>query len=448
MVYLWILVFIEIFLFQLSFAGNRKDIMAPSTMMIAVFIFSTLLAMLNVEKWNINFKSKTCFLITFGLVMFVLGDLCIARLYRKKQTIFVNCVGTISIKKWKMTFIILIDILILLLVYKEVIRIANTGTSFSNLYYAYRQISHLTKKDPEQYMNGIVIQMTKIVISSAFICGFVFVYNLVLCKQKIVSNFKYIFPGIIMSVMTLATGNRTNILRLFICLLLCSYILLQYRANWSMKVSRKFVKILAVSLFILFALFSMSQVLLGRSGSAQMKEIIFNYAGAPIQLLNLYVDNPPEANILWGQETFQAIWALFDRYGIINSNVSAFQEFRSLEAGNIGNVYTFFRVYYQDFGIIGMGFASFLTAIIFSWIYNYNLKSAYLNYKVVMQMIVYGYLYYLIAISSVSNCIGNYLSIGTVMLFFVFVGMFYFFFGLELLRDKYGKKIIFKIVKE
>ena len=436
---LWLLLFLEILLFLLSFIFNEHDIMSPSCMIMLVFIFSTVVATLNGENWNIDYGLKTVGIIISGLSVFVITDICIADYYKnyKRNQIIDNTINATVIDTAKMIFTIILDMLILYFVYKEVIRIAGTGSGFTNMFYAYRQIVNSTSRTAEQFMNGFVVQCMKYVIGSGFICGVIFVKNVFVCKERLSKNIIYIVPGMIMSIMTFVTGNRTNILRLFVALLISTYILMQYKTNWSIRISWKYIKILACSLVVVFCFFSFSQVILGRSGATTVMDIISNYAGASIQLFNLYLENPARSNLVWGEETFQGIWSLLYKSGISVINVSAFSEFRNLNSMNIGNVYTFFRKFYHDFGFFGMIIMTMLIAVFFSRTYNYHIKCHTFNYKQIYKITLYGYLYYIIVIASVDNILPNYLSIGTLVQIMVFWFIYIFYFRVRIV---YGKK--------
>ena len=106
--------------------------------------------------------------------------------------------------------------------------------------------------------------------------------------------------------MTLITGVRTNILRLFVFCLICGYILFQYKRNWRGLVLNRFLRIAVISVLGILILFSSLQGFLGRDtgGSTDKLTVVSNYVGAPVVHFGQYIQNPPPPNQVFGQETF------------------------------------------------------------------------------------------------------------------------------------------------
>jgi len=319
------------------------------------------------------------------------------------------------------------------LVYLEVKRIAETNSWFTNIFYAYRIISsHSIEKTTEQYMNVFVLQSMKIVIVSGFFFAYIFINNVFICKKKLKENFLNLIPPILLCIMTLISGVRTNILRLCIFCLVCGYILLQYKKNWEIKTSWKFIKILAIVCILVLGLFSISQAFLGRTGSTKIFDVISNYAGAPIQHFNQYIQSPPPKNEIFGQETFTGIWNFLNKIGLINQFYSAHEEYRFLDSNNYGNVYTLFRRFIQDFNIFGMCIMTILLSFFISFIYNGYIRDKKINYKRMLIIIEYGYLFPIVAMSSIDNFVHDYFNVSTVLMFILLHIMYWFLFKVKI----------------
>lgn len=419
---IWLLLIIEIILFVIFFYLNHQDIMAPSSMMCIVFIFSTFLAILNGNKWNIDYSMQSTLLVVTGLSVYGIIDIITKNVFGKHKKIYCTTETSkiISIDLWKSLAIIILDVLIVYLVFREVIRITSTITGFSNIFYAYRIItSHSDDRTAEQYMNGIVNQLVKIVLASGFIYLFIFVNNVLVNKEKLKKNLLYLVPPVLMSIMTLITGVRTNVLRLLISGLIEWYILLQMKKGWKIKTSWKFIRILALSAAFILWGFSILQSVLGRIGTTDPFGVISNYAGAPIQFFDMYIKDPPSSNIIFGQETFSGLLNSLYKIGILPQNYSVHEEYRYLTTKDWGNVYTIFRRFVQDFGIGGMLVSMSVLSAFFSFLYNRKIKWNNLTYKRMITIIEYGYLYYIVALSSVDNLVHDYINIGTVVFIIV-----------------------------
>lgn len=439
MFYLLMLLIVEILIFCFVFTFNKQDIMAPSVIVSLVFIFSTFVALLNVKKWNIDYSFEAFAILSLGLSLFGIQDVFIAKLFKNKKRTN-NYIASIHIEQWKLYLIVIIDAIIVISVFFEVRRIASTNSWFTNIFYAYRTItSHSNDLSPDQYMNNIVQQAMKIVIVSGFLCAFFFINNVFICKKKIRNNILYLVPPILLCVQTLFTGVRTNILRLCVFCLVSGYILLQYKKNWSIKTFWKFIWILFFTFIVILILFGILQSVLGRvGGSTDTLSVISNYAGASIMHFNQYIQDPPPVNEVFGQETLGGVWNFLYSLGLIDTSYSTFLEYRYITSNDYGNVYTIFRRFLQDFGVVGMAIMTLIISTIFSLIYNKKIKNCQMSYKRYKIIIGYGYLFYIVALSSIDNFLHDYLSMGTLLLYIILQLMLWF-----LLKVKISSGFIF-----
>lgn len=435
MTYLVLLFLLEILCFLIFFMLNKQDIMAPSVMVVIVFLFSTFIAMLNVNNWNIEFSFNAMFLLTLGIILFGVTDIIVHNLKMQidRTMSHPETVKTIWIEPWKIKIIIIIDFIIVVFVYREVRRIAGTDTWFSNIYYAYRMIvSHSDRRTANQYMNGLISQSMKFVIVSGFLYAYIFIHNVHVCKSKVRSNLLYVIPPIMLSIMTLMTGVRTNVLRLCIACLVYAYILLQYKSNWRIKTSWRFIQILAIASVVILISFGALQSFLGRRGSTDIFTVISVYAGGPIQQFNQYIQDKPIANQVFGQSTFVGIWNFLNKLGFIEEVYSVHAEFRKLDDMNMGNVYTIFRKFIQDFGILGMCFMTVALSAILSVFYNFKIKRQNLSYKRIILIVEYGYLYYIVTMASIDNVVHDYINIGTCLMVIILHIMCWFLFKFKI----------------
>lgn len=439
-----ILLFFEIIIFMVSFYLNRQDIMAPSVIMNLVFIFSTSLVLINSSKWNIMFEFKTICILLSGIITFTAIDGCMASVVKGKIQQDSISIKPVYFEKWKMIFICLFDFIIVMLVLKEVKRIAATNTYFKNIFYAYRMItSHSDSNSPIESMNGIINQSMKFVIISGFLSSAFFVNNVLICKEKLYKNIIYVIPVLALCTMTFFTGVRTNILRLCTFSLVVWYILAQYKTGWKTKTSWKFVKVLIISLIVILVFFGVSQKLLGRvGGSTDIVSVISNYAGAPIVHFNQYIQDPPPKNDIWGQETFTGVWKVLYKLGVIDNYYSVHEEFRPIVDKDFGNVYTFFRRFIQDFGWIGMIIMTALTSLLFTIIYNRKIKNKELTYKQWAIIIEYGYMFYIVAMTSIDNLVHDYINVGTLLLLLLLHFMMWFLFKCKIRIGSFKKELV------
>lgn len=418
MIGLWCLLLIEILCFVLTFYFNRKDIMAPSVLLTLVFIFSTSLAIMNGHKWRVDYDFASCIILSLGIILFCFTDIWVRNKSVQTKNV-ISQIMPIEVSNKMTWLIILTDVIIVYFVYCEVQRIAATNTWFDNAFYAYRMItSHSEDIDTDQYMDGKINQAMKIVIVSGFLYMYFFTNNVFICKQNVKKNIQLLLPPFILCMMTIMTGVRTNILRLCVFCFVCSYILLQFKRNWKIQIPWRFIKTMIGSLAVILIAFFILQSVLGRneSGSVDGFTVISNYAGAPIVHFNQYIQKPPPTNEVFAQETFTGVWNVLYKLGITDKMYLVHEEFRRLTSTDSGNVYTLFRRFIQDFGILGMCVMTILLSYFFSYVYNRKIRTQKLNYRTMLIIIKYGYAYYIIAMASIDNSVHDYVNLGTIMM--------------------------------
>lgn len=439
MTWLLVLFCIEVLCFSISFTINRKDIMAPSVLLTIVFMLSTLIAMINADRWRVSYPWEACLILSIGIFLFCITDGIIRNLTQSKAKQKVLSYKMIEANKIRTWLIILADVIVVCLVYQEVMRIAATNTWFDNAFYAYRALtSHGEASDPEQYMDGKVNQAMKIVIVSGFMYAFFFINNILVNRKKWKDYLYYLIPPLLLCIMTLITGVRTNILRLFVFCLICGYILFQYKRHWKGLALNRFLRIAVISVLGILILFSSLQSFLGRDagGSTDKFTVISNYVGAPIVHFGQYIQSPPPPNQVFGQETFSGIWNVLYKLGITTQTYSVHEEFRRLTYSDSGNVYTLFRRFIQDFGVGGMCLMTILLAYFFSYIYNRKIRNCALNSHTILIIIEYGYLYYIVAMASVDNFVHDYVNIGILVMLVILHVMFKFVVKSDKIRTK------------
>ena len=100
-----------------------------------------------------------------------------------------------------------------------------------------------------------------------------------------------------------------------------------------------------------------------------------------------------------------------------------------------GNIYTFFRRPYHDFGLFGMCLMVFLVILLFSVWYS-SFKQKTLGSKTNYSILCYGYLFYWIVLASIENYAIGLISLGTVMTLVLIKVIYFFLFDFSLKRRK------------
>lgn len=436
MVYLIILILLEVVFFAFAYFFSHKDIMSPSVVMVIMFLASTGFAAGNLKKWQSDFSFEALMIISSGLFVFILTDVLIANASLKKgvrtseQSItYTNNTGVIealNIKTIAVLFWILFDCITVYLYYRQVHRIVGGNfSSFASIIAQYRRIgiAELAGGNSTS-ISGIINQLNRFVIASGYASAFILINNKISKKKKELKNIGLVIIIVLSLMPSIIVASRGQILK-FICA--CGiewYILWQIKNGWRKSPSFKLIRwgILIIAAGVPAFYYSLN--LIGRAGGLKLNLLEYTslFLGGSIVLFSKYIADPVPT-VLVGEESLTSILKIFSSFGLIDKTNSYNLEFRKLGVSS-SNVYTFFRRPFHDFGLIGMYIFVICIAVVMCSIYHkrikYEVKSSRLNRWIML----YGYLFYWIFVSSILQYSVNLISAGTVLImiciYFVF----------------------------
>lgn len=208
--------------------------------------------------------------------------------------------------------------------------------------------------------------------------------------KKIHSKYKFktYIALLIALIYSVLTTGRTGILFLFISLLGIAAI------NKSLSIKKVTISIGAfLTIFFLYAIF------LNKGGSTDnslllnlvtVNEVILGYVYGALPAFDVFIHKPYE--ILYGQNTFRLFYVLFNSLSVIESQpVELVQEFVNVPFKT--NVYTIYRYYIEDYGVIGaftvLYFLGYLVSSLFSKV-NRNIPSQLL-YVILLYPIIFSF---------------------------------------------------------
>ncbi len=413
-----VLLLVEILLFLLAFSLSGKDIMAPSVMMCIMFLLSTSVAIINARKWDIHYSFEAAFLITTGILAFIVGEVFYRYFFCRQLRGKVrsgNSTETViyEVKPWKLNVLIIFDLLVCAWSLISLIQSSEGGLS-SNLSQIFALNRNLQNADliatGGTVDTGVMSQLIKIVYASGYLSSFLFVNNLIWKKGKRAEQMKHIFIMAVSVFPSIMTAGRTRILMLASAFLIEYYIVWHQKKGWNRNLSWKYIKNGVIALIAGIPAFYYSAELLGRKPSATLFDYVSVYLGSSIQLFNLYVANPVSRKMI-GEESLFSVIKVLHFLGLCDVSTSYNLEIRSMGMGS-SNVYTFFRRPLHDFGFFGMYVFTILVAMLFSWLYFKKIKYKQ-GSRAAIWVLVYGYFYYWIISSSILQYSVTYISVAT-----------------------------------
>ncbi len=378
----WLLITVIIFLIA-SYYLFDKEILAPAVVLCAVYVFSIICAIYNINYWGMNLHLNTFLVISLGILCFIFFSYICKLFFKKTKNAEKISIKNkeIKIQNFKIIAVTIFMILFAIIYAYSVRKLAQSygyTEDYTELMAEYRENTSYG----EDSLPGWINQFNKIMKAVAYLFTYVFVNNVIVSK-KLFKNIKYALPFIIYMGASLFGAQRSELLSFVIILLTISYLLM---ARYNIRintVNKKYVKRGAVIVIIFLVTFSSVRGLVGRQNESDTLDYITSYGGGSIELLDLYLQEPIYAE-KFGEETFYALTNTLSKFGITEKNDTIpHLEFRYSSTGIlIGNVYTAFRKYIHDFGYWGVFIFQMILAMFYTIFYykttgNNKNKSAY-----------------------------------------------------------------------
>lgn len=414
---LYLLLFIEIVLLLAAFMMSRQDILAPSVVMCGMFVISTVAAMLWGKDFDFPYGLDSVGVLSAGILTFVLAE-CVFRLWfqrdltaaKKARLLEQTCLnggGCASVQKGLLTALLVYDLLIML-----------WYTAFMTRYYGgiggvvRTQTSNVTYIESDDFvLNPLQMILVRVVDISGYIAAFLLCQRLAEKQKDLWTTLRLLGIIALSQWQNVINAARGSILRMLTAMLVMYYILWHQKKGWDRNLSWKYMRIAVLCLAVGSPLFYYSLWWMGRTTGATLSEHVLSYLGQSIWLFDNFLHHPTKP-VTWGEESLIGLQKILRRFlgmDIPIRNVN--MDFTRLDQNHFGNVYTFFRRPYHDFGFWGMIVFTVLVAWLFSYIYYKKIKWRRRSARVDCWTLVYGYLFYWVVISSIDQGSQFYLSL-------------------------------------
>lgn len=409
---IYILLVLLFLLIIIGFKIVNKDLLSPFIVATAMFFLSSFVTMIYRKEWCVEINYLTIIIIIMGLVSLGIGEIFARILPIKTKKKSIEKVKDININK-SVLYAIILFMAIAIIVYSI------ETYKLSNMYVGYKERNSILEKARAVKNSGVSIGIIAghlYIISGvlARALTFVLLYKNV-TKYKVKNKILLLIPIIMYGFLTILTTGRTEMLN-FIISIVITYVLIS-RLYTSRKINNvKFLKITIMSSLGFFILFS----ILGNIGNRiQGDNLIENasiYIGSSIAGLNTYLGEPKFSNEYFGSHTFFGIFSFLRTLGLDIPNFKAPLEY-IYQGDLVTNVYTAFRRYYQDFGMLGLVVIQFLTGFIYTRV----LLSIYRRPKIIKILLLSYFYYPIIQMSIEERIFMEVLSAGSIYTICYFV---------------------------
>lgn len=445
LIYVLLLLFIVMLTF--TYFLFKKDIIEPAIIFTAAYVVSIFCCAINVKKWGINLDIRTFILLIAGAIEFIAISYGAHRYFEKNNSIKKeNETETFEVSK-KISFAIIIyNIIVLVILITNVFKIAGMFGQYKGFSEALTIYKEHTSYIKDTELPDYLTILMKPIIASAYIYIFFWIKNIVCSKKNklrvAIKYWYYLIPTITYIIQRISESNRGSIINFVLTAFTMFIIVWNIKNNWGEKVKIKSLIKLACVGVIGLVLFYYSAAIVGRVNSKGMIDYITCYCGGSIECLNLYIKEKKFETEIPGEQTFGRTIRDLNKIGIISLekiNDTDTKEFRYYNNNMIGNVYTSYRRWIQDFGFIGVLILQAILALIFNVGYNlikyWNKSDRIRHYMIIL----YTYFMYTIYMHPIDSLF--YLETFTIATagFLIFLTIIYWILTLDLRKKRLSK---------
>ncbi len=426
-------------LFLFSYHFIDQDFLSPINLYLLFSIASVAGMFLMYNQWNLNeYGVFTTLVYLVGSATYALGcwmarGLASHNINRRYASFPVEegSETRIEVSTFKLIIIFIICLLSLYGMYSYVIRVGGTSLfSLAQLIQNYRNMRSQGTLIGENGRGAIWNLLTYMSRAFAYCSVFVLIKNSV-NKQFKKKDVLLLTPVFMYSAECLLQSNRGGIIQIFFAAIISWFISTKYKDGWKERVNAKSMKIVARIAIILIPIFCGSLILLGRYSTLKgfdFKNYSLVYLSGGVRNLDQFLKEPTAPPTLIGEETFVTLHRNMYIKGTNLKNVVRYLEFRKINGKNIGNIYTAYRRFYHDFGMMGILILPWLQGIMLSLLY-YKIDRTEGKSKLNFYEVIYCYLSYTVIYIVIDDLFfSTYFSFtGIKVMLIMFIAYFFIF---------------------
>lgn len=393
-------------LFFIMLIGNyyifKKEIGNPSIIFSLTYFVSTFCTCLNVESWGVRLNYKAFWILFLGAVEFILISYIFHYIFKKKNN-KVNFfkLKEINIPKILLIALIIYDVVILGLLLKNVLEIASSFGNYGSFSEALTLFKRHTSYNKDAKLPSYLTILMKPLMAGAYVAIYIFFNNIFSTEEiiykRLKKNWMYLIFPLLYCIQRIIESNRGSILNFFVSAIILGIILWSINCKWEKVISIKTIIKLLIFAIIGLIIFYYSATIVGRINNKKIFSYITFYIGGSIECFNQWTQLPDDIEVVNGEYTFaRTINDLNELhitdYKLKNEKYSKFVYYNDVM---VGNIYTSYRSWIHDFGIVGIIVLQAILAIVINILYYLIRYGKFLKiYDYII--LLYGFLIYTI----------------------------------------------------
>ena len=363
----------------LSYCTNKRNIMAPTNMVCAVFIVGAFFALIESPNWKYTFENKTTFVIGLSIFFMIFGGMVSNfAFYKLEHHLEDRQYEPVEVNTPSIVFIMILTVVLFYTAYMyymdsyEAIIASGQQISKSDVV----SVSRLTKAlslDGVFHYKRINTYLQYLRKAISYVCIYVFLLNVIIKKESLIKRVYLLLPVIPFIMTVFFTGWRQEYIFL-ITYTVTVFGILFIRSNGNGRKAFLILLIIAIGSIVSLAfIFILIRTISKGSweGLENAIEYFAVYSGGGIIEFNELLKEPIQHPEIFGLHTLQNVYSKLSRLGFDTPDMTVYvYEFR--EAGNLfTNIYTAFRRYIEDYGYIGCYCICFCIGLIYTFAFDF-----------------------------------------------------------------------------
>lgn len=430
---IYLLIFLLLLIAYFAYNSMGKDIVSPAVLFDAPFVAACICAAVYANKWELNMSFDTflvilsgCFLYT--VICWLVHNSKRFRMKRRRLHQFELEKNQIYVSGFKIILVILLQLLSLYVVVNSMRQaVAKMGVSgsLSTVMYYFRNYHMFTEYDVN--ISSLASNLRTFSIAVSYIWIYIICNNLV-CKKKCKNLILLLISVILGFANSVILGARGEAIQLVVAIVIIYCILRSKYNNWKIDINFKQILMIAIIAFALMFFFQATGDMLGRSTVVKYDvsavDEVAKYLGAEIKNLDIYLENIDSWKKTFpGSYTFGSMLSWIAKWFDLDWKIQSTLPFQKINGISLGNVYTLFYSYINDFGFVGniimVCLMAFISQVTYELVPNFRRKT-----NINVGIIIYSYVGFLIVFSFFGERFFNYLiNISMVKYIFVWIIM-------------------------